>query len=213
MSVHDFTTNDLFVMRIIKSHVNNPADKWANSYEFRATDVGTESVLLQMAEILIAFEKENHFELVNFERFTLSTWEEDSKPYDPEVFISSTISGVGGVAAAAGVLSLETCLNVTRVAAFGRYGHIFWRGALDSTMVEAPSGKDILVDPTSLQSQIDDTLTSSGFADYIGVLPDGNPALVMVSKDGTQIRPVIGLFAAGVSKLPVDHAWFNRTTV
>lgn len=212
MTVPSFESNDLFVYRIIKSHVNNPSDQWVNSYEFRTTEAGGENVLLDLADKLIAFEKTMHFELVNFVRFTVSTWEEDSKPYNPESFISSTITGVGGVAAPAGVLSLETCLNVTRVAAFGRFGHIFWRGALDSTMVEAPSGKDILVDQTSLQTDLDDNLTGSGLGDFIGVGGDAGLEMVLVNKTGTQIRRVQALFAAGVSKLPLDHAWFNRTT-
>jgi len=212
MPVGTYAVDDLFVLRIIKHHHNNFNDKWVNTYEFKATEVGGETELLILAEAWVNFEKQIHHEEVDFDRFTISTWEADSVPYDPESFISVSIGGPGGTPSTIGILPINQVLNVTRVAASGRFGHLYYRGVLDQADVEAPAGISTLVDPAGVQSRITDTLVSSNAGDSIGSAPDLSLSLVMVNKTGTQVRTVNGLFAAGTTTVPTDHAWFNRTS-
>jgi len=211
MSVHDFDAGDLFIVRLFKNHFDNPSDTWVNSYEFKANESGTEGVLLDLGDKVTAFERAMHGVKISFNRMTISTWEPDSKPYDPLAFISVTLTGAGSVGEVSGLEPLNECLSVSRVCASGRTGHIFYRGALDSAEVFAPGGRASLIDDTEIQGRIDAAVTSSGLDETIGVISDGSFQMCLISKDGTQVRSVVGLVAAGVSFLPLDHAWFNRT--
>ena len=212
MTVSSFIAGDLFVFRIIKHHHDNPSDSWANSYEMVATISGAEADLLAAGLVLVAWEVAMHQNKVDFERLTISTWEEDSVPYNPEAFISVTLTDVGNVGPVTGFEPLNECLDVTRACPFGRFGHIFFRGALDASEVFAPGGKAALIDTTEIQGRIDDAISSSGLDAYIGVGSTEALSMAMVNKAGTQVRTVIGLHAGGISFLPLDHAWFNRTT-
>ena len=211
MSVSSFLTDDRFVVRVIKAHNDNPSDTWANSYEFKATVDGSEAQLLILGNVVVEFERLMHKNVVGFKRLTISTWEADSVPYDPESFISVNLNAVGAIGVVSGVAPLNECLSVARVCATGRFGHIFLRGVLDTADVGSPAGKAILIDVPNVQGNIDDAITGSDLADYLGVAPDGPFTMSLINKTGTQVRSVIGLSAAGVSFLPLDHAWFNRT--
>jgi hypothetical protein len=79
-------------------------------------------------------------------------------------------------------------------------------------MIEAPAGKGILTDKPGVQDTVSDAITSSGLGDYIGVTPDNDLRMVLINSAGTQVRPVINIIVQGVTSLPLDHAWFNRTT-
>jgi len=212
MSVLDFVAGALFSVRVTKNLTTNPDDKWVNSYEFQATDAGTESELLTLGTAVANFESEFHHNVVIFDRILISTWAADSVPYNPATFISSTLTLVGQVGAVGGLLALNTCLSVTRQAASGRFGHLFYRGVLEDPEVTAPSGKTVLVSRANQQTKINDALTASGLDEYLGADPAGRLELVMINAGGTQVRKVTQLFAQGVSTVPLDHAWFNRTS-
>jgi len=211
MTVHDFDTGARFVIRVFKNHFDNPSDTWVNSYEFKANESGTEGVLIELGNEVVAFEKAMHGVKISFNRMTISTWEEDSVPYNPLAFISTTLTGVGAVGEVTGLEPLNECLSVSRVCASGRVGHIFFRGALDAAEVFSPGGRATLIDDTEIQGRIDDALTASGLGETLGVLSAGSFQMVLIDKPGTTVRNVVGLVAAGVSFLPLDHAWFNRT--
>lgn len=212
MSAAAYIAGDKFVVRIFKSLATNPDNKWANSYEFTATTPGTESGLLLLLTRMVTFERALHFSVVNFVQAMVSTWEEDSKPYNPESFVSSPLSSAGIKTVESQLLSLSQTYSVTRVAATGRFGHIFFRGALQEQDVEAPAGKSILSNKVSMQTLLDTSIDDSSITDYMGSPASGDFQLVMISKDGSQVRNVVGLVAQGVSQVPADHAWFNRTT-
>lgn len=212
MSVLDYVGGDKFVLRIYKHHENNPDNLWTNSYEFAAADAGDGTGLLEMATAFVAFEKLIHMTPIQFDRFTISTWEADSVPYDPESFMSVSITGAGATGEVNGMMPINVCLSVARVATSGRFGHLFYRGCLDNAETAQPAGKLILLDADETQERIDTAATSSSLIDYFGAIPDQNLHLSLVSKSGSQVRNVVGLAAAGVTTLPTDHAWFNRTS-
>jgi hypothetical protein len=212
MTVSSYIADDKFILRIIKSLAANPDNQWANSYEFVATTPGTEAELLTLIEVAVLFEQQMHGTVVNFVQAIVSTWEEDSVPYNPETFVSSPLSQVGLRSFGSNPVALDQTMSITRVCATGRFGHIFWRGALEEGDVSAPAGKSILTNKVSTQASLDTAISESAFSDYLGSPAAGPFQLVMISKDGSQVRPVIGLIAQGVSSVPNDHAWFNRTT-
>jgi len=212
MTVLTFVTNDRFVIRIIKSHVNNPSKPWSNTYEVLANSSGALNDLTGLVEALVLFEKTLHLGIVEFIRATVSTWAEDSVPYNPSNFAVYDQTGVGTWGGSAPHAPLTTALSVVRQPTSGRQGHIFYRGVLSQGDIVAPSGISILEDPTAWQGNIDDAVTAAELGGYIGQDAEGPLILAMVNKAGTNTRPVMGLAAGGVVQLPVDHAWFNRTT-
>jgi len=213
MTVSSFAEGDAFTVRLVKYHQNNPDRKWANNYEFVARSAGSEDELLALGMNMLTFERNMTFNAIVYDRLLISTWQPDSKPYNPAAFISSPLSEVGANATGGTDLeALNVCLAVRRVPAFGRFGHIFYRGNLVESEVSSPAGKAILTNRTQKQTDLETSLGLGGMDDYIGVAATGAFKMVMVSRDGSQIRTVIGLRAQGVSQVPADHAWFNRTS-
>jgi hypothetical protein len=212
MSVTGYESGDQFTIRVTKFHQLNPDNKWANSYEFQAEAAGAEDELLTLGQAVVEFEAALHRNVVIFDRILISTWQPDSKPYNPEVFISSTLTAVGGRGTDADNLPLNQTLAVARIAGFGRFGHLFYRGVLDEEDVSAPAGKQVLDDRAGIQTMIDAAIVSSGLEDYLGATSTRVLKMVMISADGAQSRDIIQLRAQGVSAVPQDHAWFNRTT-
>src|SRR5215475_2454022 len=133
MSVVAFVEGDLFTVRVVKSLSTNPLLEWANAYEFKSNTAGDEGALLNLADDLVKFEKAMHKGNVAFRRILVSTWEPDSKPYNPEAFFSSSLSGTGALASTAAILALTQCLSIVRQPFAGKAGHVFFRGALDES--------------------------------------------------------------------------------
>jgi len=212
MPIAPFLGGDRFIARVRKYLATNPDNQWVNSYEFIATNDGSEANLLAMGASLVSFEQRIHTETVVFDALLISTWVEDSVPYDPTAFISSPLTGIGQrVPDAEQLLGLSNCLDVRRFAATGRYGHLFYRGVLFESDVEAPAGKTLLTDRPAIQTLVDTAVTDSGLEDFIG---DASAflALSMISADGVQQRTVISLNVGQVAQVKQDHRWFNRTS-
>ena len=81
---------------------------------------------------------------------------------------------------------------------------------MDEPGVSTPSGRYVLNDRAGLQAAIDGALGSSGLDDFIGA-GTGSLKMVMINKTGSQIRNILQLRVQGVSTVPLDHAWFNRS--
>jgi hypothetical protein len=54
-------------------------------------------------------------------------------------------------------------------------------------------------------------IEDASVGDYMGSPATAAFQLSMINRDGSQVRNVVGLVAQGVSQVPSDHAWFNRT--
>lgn len=212
MPVDSFDGADRFIVRVVKHLITNPDDTWANSYEFRATDPGGEAELLALGTAVVEFERLFHYDTTIFDRLLISTWEEDSVPYDPSAFISTSLSAVGELTALTSALALNQCLSVTRVATSGRFGHLFYRNCVAEGDVFAPAGKTVLNERAVFQTRIDGAIDDSDLTNFIGSSASGGLNMVMVNKSGSQTRMVAGLFVQGVSTIKTDHKWFNRTS-
>jgi len=212
MSVLTFAVNDLFVARIKKHHVSNPSRSWQNSYEFVANSAGSLSDLATMADTLLNFEAQLHNTFTHFEQVTVSTWSADSVPYDPDAFLTLPVS-LNGLRDTTGELEpLNVCWSVSRSAFSGRTGHVFFRGVLAQADTESPSGILQLTNPSAMSSLLSDARIDSSLTAYLGTAPEAPLSMALINKTGTNIRTVQTLTSTGVSLLPVDHAWFNRTS-
>jgi len=213
MPVTTFNEGDKFVARVIKHLSTNPANQWVNSYEFVANTSGDVGDFVSLGEALVAFEVGIHTELVTFDRYTASTWEDDHVPYDPESFFSVSLTATGTRSDVPNeVEPLGMALRVNRQVVSGRFGNLFYRGALFENEVSSPAGLPILSTPGTIQDNLTDVLASSGFGDYILPGPAIHLTMCMINANGTQVRNVTGLLATGVSLIKQDHQWFNRTT-
>lgn len=211
MTLETFNIDDRFVIRLKKNLLTNPDNSWVNSYEFVATNSGEAGELLAAALRILDFEKLLHAPVVRFSQLTVSTWVEDSKPYDPTAFISTPLSDVGGRTKAQDLLPLNQTWGVTRVCATGRFGHLFLRGCLFEDDVTAPAGKAVFSNLSAIASDLSAAITTSTMDGLFTGAPSEVIRMCLINKTGTQVRPVVGLSAGGVSAVPQDHAWFNRT--
>jgi len=211
MPITTFVTNDRFVIRIIKHHSANPSKPWGNTYEVLASSSGNLADINGLVSVLVLFEQTIHLGFVEFDRATASTWEEDSVPYDPDAFAVYDLSGPGVRGGSSPFAPLTTCLSVVRSPTSGRQGHIFYRGVLAQGDLASPSGINVLDDPGAWDTELQAAIVSSELEGYLGLGAAGPLALCMVNRTGTNTRLVMGLAVGGVSELPTDHAWFNRT--
>lgn len=212
MTVLTFTTNDRFIFRIIKHYTTNPSRQWSNSYEVLANSAGSLGDLTVLGSALELFEKTLHNTFTVFDRLVISTWVADSVPYDPDAFYVAELTGAGTRDTTGELEPITTCLSVARQPTSGRLGHIFYRGILCQADTEAPAGITVLTNPTALGEELNDALTDSELGGYLGLGAAGPLVLAMINKTGTNTRIINALKVAGVIQLPVNHAWFNRTT-
>lgn len=210
MSVESYIADDLFVLRVVKNLYANPDNKWANTYEVRAIVPGSTDELLAMALKITGFEIRLHHPGVQFNQISVSTWEPDSVPYNPAVFLSFALNEAGSRTISGSPLALNKTLSVARVVPSGRQGHVFYRGVLGEGEIEAPAGKDILTNAPSMVGLVAAALVDSQADDHVGLAAAGLQ-LVMVTANGDNIRPLLGFIPVGVSSVPTDHAWYNRT--
>jgi hypothetical protein len=211
MTILSFAVDDRFVFRTIKSLETNPDNKWANSYEVVATETGDNADLISMGLSIVAFEKAIHQNVVTFLELLVSTWEADSVPYDPTSFLTLPLTGNGGVGVVSDLVALNVTLSVARVVTNGRSGHIFYRGVLQEGDIEAPAGKYVLADRDGFQDTITTAIDAASLDEWMGPSASNNLRLAMISAGGGQVRAVQSLRVQGVSSVPTDHAWFNRT--
>lgn len=211
MSVIAYDPGDLFRVTIVKYLLANPERKWANNYELKAVIGGVTADLTAAALTLVDFEQPLHMTPVKFDRVRISTWEADSTPYDPTSFISLPLAPQGtGDVGASQLAALNVCWDVARIPQSGRFGHLFYRGGITETMIEAPAGKYIFTTPANPQSVIGAALTASGAGELLDGT-DPNFQLVMVGKTEAAVRDVLLLQSRGVAVVPFNHGWFNRT--
>jgi hypothetical protein len=212
MSVLSFAADDLFIVRIVKSLTTNPDNKWVNTYEFKANTVGDDATLNIVASAFLLFEATLHHNVVRFHEVIVSTWEADSKPYDPNAFLTIPTDQTGLTGPVGDLLPLNQTLSVARIPTSGRFGHVFFRGVLGEDEVEAPAGKAILTSVAEIATRLNAAVDAAELEGFFGNPSEGPMQLAMISADGETVRPVLGFVAQGVSAVPQDHAWFNRTT-
>lgn len=212
MSVITYALNDLFVVRVKKSHTANPSRSWQNSYEFVANAAGTLPDLDALVNVMLDYELQIHNTFTQFEQVSVSTWSADSVPYDPNAFLVMPVSSIGLRDTTGALAPITTCWNVSRPCLSGRTGHIFYRNVFAQGDLTAPSGISQLNAPGTFDTLLQEARTSSGLSDYLGLTPTAPLQMCLINKTGSNVRGVQTLISTGVSQLPVDHAWFNRTT-
>lgn len=210
MTVLAYTTNATFILRILKHYSTNPDRQWTNSYEFIANTPGGLVDLGVLINSWTLYEQALHNTFTVFDRAVISTWVADSVPYNPAEFLVQELTMSGTRDTTGELEPITTCLSIARQPTSGRLGHIFYRGVLSQGDTAAPAGITVLADPPTITTLLGDAITTGGVDAYY-TAGDAALTLCMINKTGTQVRTVNALAVGGVSQLPVDHAWFNRT--
>lgn len=217
MSVVAPAVGEGFIYTITKSLVSNPAVRWRNTYE-AFIDSGAEvhpTILTDLADSLLAFERSIHLTGVQFVQTTISTFVEDSKPYDPESFVtiphpSGTIGG--RTVGATDPLDLTAAFYVRRRVPTGRQGKLFYRGVLTESDVNAPAGTMRLTDVAAMQALINSASDTSNLDFYFYPGAAGRMMLSMSSNPtGSAIihRQIQSFLAAGATRVSNDHRWYD----
>lgn len=192
MSVVSPLTEELFRVSVFKSLLSNPDRVWCNTYEIQNVGAATIYELIVAAGKIAEFERNLSLENVFFLRYTISTWEKDSTPYNSDNLVSKEIGLPGSREIGANeVLPLTDALVVNRNALSGKTGHIALRGILEEGDVESPAGYLTLSRPAEWSLQLVNAVTSSLVADLLG--ETAPIRLVMISRTGEEVRTVLSL--------------------
>ena len=197
--------NEVFTVRSYKQYQGNI---WANNYEIQVLDQNvTTSGLRQAALNIVNAERQFHFEFVAFIKHVISTYQPDSRPYDPLTFISENTSFSGALSfpTSDDALPFTTCVFVRFVSVSGRPGKRFYRGCLrEGEVVYGPIGHEIV---QSARNRIETALSP-----LVGSVSPG-VGLVIASgaPQPTSIRPVTGVAVARYTvNRKLSNAYFDR---
>lgn len=209
-----FASGDRFVIRHFLDLGAPQGPVWSNTAECLATADGVLADLGTLASRLLAVYQAMTLESTHFSRYTISTWEPEEPPYNPENFFSADLTSKYGLRSVTDPMDLGICLVIARNAAVGRTGRIWLRGALNEDDVEVDGGRFTLSDPSAMATLLSGAITSSslGFHFSGGAAPL-KVAMIGSSTQGETVwswaQQVTGLAVKGVSILPVKHKWYN----
>ena len=202
MTVTNITNGELFTVRIYK---RASGLTWANNYEVQATqDVPfAQTSLIDLANRLVNLERALHLQAVTIDRVVISTYVRDSRPYNPETFVTIPVGLFGQRSSEGDPLPIEYCLFVRRSVQSGRTGKLLYRGCLLESAATTIGFRPVL--GTSAQNEIQSAV-NEWFANQW--LVSANPFnLVMASGDESlNVRVVQGL---AVSQSIVIKQWGN----
>jgi hypothetical protein len=188
---------------------------WSNTYEIM-TALGSVTSLETIAADIVAAERVLHMKDVQFLQYAISTWVPDSKPYDPDTFVTVGLTGTGA-RGATGInptaLDYNVCLIVKREAATGRVGRLYYRGCLIESDVEMGGDGRFIMTPDPGPESVTSMITgayNTELSPYITGEPGNN--LALVGKSGTVVhrRPVVRLTFGGIGVNKKNHRYFDR---
>jgi hypothetical protein len=207
MTVTNITNGELFTVRVYK---NFGALLWANNYEFRATqDVPfAQTAIIDLVNQLTNLERPLYPNYIRLDRAVVSTYQPDSRPYNPETFTTLSINLPGTATFSSDAMPIEYCIFVRRVTASGRPGKLLYRGALQESDVGTLGLRAVISASrvNALQTQF-----SQWYASFLsGQIPF---ELVMIGgQENINVRVVQGL--AVVERVVLKqfgNAYFDRT--
>lgn len=197
-----------FIVRIFKELVTGNK-QWVNTYELVSAALTAVSAVLPVLGALIQFERAIHYDFVQFDRATVSTWTPDSKPYNPLVFKTLALADVAGTRVTGGGLKepLKVVMWADKAVPVGRNGRNFYRGALLESDVMSAGG-----DPDLEQAGYIDFFSGQRELYLTPFLQGGDAAvkLAMIGPD-TIVRTLTSISPRGVTIASNNHKWFNRT--
>jgi len=207
MTVTNITNGELFTVRIYKSF---GALQWANNYEVRSTqDVPfAQTAIIDLVNQLVNLERPLYPDYIRLDRAVVSTYQPDSRPYNPDTFTTIPINLQGTATFTTESMPVEYCIFVRRVVASGRPGKLLYRGALQESDVATRGLRAVITDGRVNQLQ---TRFSQWYAAFLSSQVPFE--LVMIGGDeNINVRVVQGLTVVErVVLKQFGNAYFDRT--
>lgn len=207
-SVASYGAGDRFIIRLFYFLAINPGAEYNTQVTVEALTGGG---LPELTECGVRFADcmgRMMFDTVALDRITISTFVEDSRPYDPNAFVSQEIEvgPIGRNSSGQQILAARNVLKLAKKVPTGRQGKISLRFALSESDVQAPAGEMVLTNEAAITSALEQALTLSQFDEYFpaqgGIF---NPVLLNVS-------PVGPFYVSRyVTNIVVNGAGFNST--
>lgn len=207
-----------WTIRIFKSWaVADLSRSWVNNYELVSAGDLSPLDMVPVLNTLVAAEKTIHYDKINFIQATISTWQPDSKPYNPLSFLTVPLSGQGSAATGAlQLLDSNVCFLMRFQADLGRSGRRFYRGALSETDVDAtPTGGFQFAGGLAA---VDAGGGMSSFRTALAPLLPSGAGLAKLHLLGKGItfpstaRPVTSVHTGGIVINRRNHRYFDRAT-
>jgi hypothetical protein len=99
-----------------------------------------------MVDRLVLLERGIHLQWVTIDRAVVSTYQPDSRPYNPDSFLTIPINQPASQQAVGEVLPLELCIYVRKNVASGRFGKNYYRAAITESGLQSDSFRPLLTD-------------------------------------------------------------------
>lgn len=209
-SILDYVSGTRFTCRVRSSLVSNPRVRWFNTWEIRATSDGDITTIDSIIGSIVAFHYEVSYNYVRVDEATMSTWEEDSHPYNPLGFKTVVYNQIG--ANALGTLlpvALRQTLFCKRLTESGLPGKLFLRGALANEDIFTYDGEWALVDVSAQEEVVQAALLASGLTNHMNGLASDDWAICTIGNDG-ETRWVTSLAPVQTSDVKLNHKYFDR---
>lgn len=218
----------LYTVRVFKSLVDQPTVSWSNTYELSSGEgPWAYEDMSGIADSLVSFEETFHLDGVRFDRVVFSTYEPDSKPYNPDNLAVFPRDDVGDVVAFAMEReALDTVLWVRRQTQFGRAGRAYYRGVLIDTDVETTNGQLSLTAAGVARLAIVWTLAMTFLEPAIAYMVMAGQSLesklymptqmgekqqvLRNYQDNVHVRKVNDLIIAGVRRSQLNNKYFDK---
>lgn len=211
----------LKVVRIFKSWgAADERNYWVNNYEFDtqmvAGDDGWNQVILDLTEAEAAL----HLTPVIIWKATVSTYEEDSVPYNPLNLRSFPLNVPGARTLGTNqALDSNICYYVRKAPAIGRYGKLFYRGVLteEDTVVAGDLSAELASNSPLTPSGAVWQAYRNKMEPYLASAAVGGLAelsMIYTNKitQVTNIRGVQELIVGGVVINRRNHRYFDRAS-
>lgn len=203
MSLVTPVAGERFVVTTYKSLISTPDRIWRNTYDIQTEEGAQFADWAILADRVSDFEAEIHLVGVRVDRVVISTWVEDSDPYNANEFVSYDTQKNALRSAGSDPLPLEFTMFVRKSVSLGRYGKVFYRGVLREEDVASSGGKAFLVNAPALEALLDTAGASSLFYAHLA----GGTATSELIVSSTALagqRSVTAMNVAGVKVLKTN---------
>lgn len=212
----------LAVVRVFKSWATRDAERrWANTYEVDMANPLSPETCSALIGVIVNAEQALHLPQVNFLSATVSTWQEDSTPYNPAAFFTQELSQIGTRVPQGDPLDSNICFVVRKQTGMGRSGRLFYRGVLTEgdckvggdgrfALTENPALTQAGTDFTTYRTRIAQILAGVDNNPAVGTMVVVSTAIVTGSGEVSNARAVMGVVVGGVTVNKRRHRYFDR---
>lgn len=206
MTVTDIADGELFTVRLYKRYGNWT---WANNYEVRArlSIPFAQTAVFDLVNALVNLEQPIHASFVRLDRAVVSTYQVDSRPYNPDTFSTIPIGVFGQAVFSTDPMPLEYCMFVRRVTASGRPGKLLYRGVFEEVTVSTADLRPVIVQSRLVQLQ---NHFSSWYASFLNG-PSGFDLVMISGEENLNVRQLQGFTVSqSIVLKQTSNAYFDR---